>query len=367
LGQHIVVREVLTMNAKLRKLRFDFKLYGNASGVSTLEFMLLVSTVIAVVIIALDPNTGFFTRRLRQTLTITVNGLNERSLTTPGGVSIVGRPGIVPFLFTSWLRDFNFTRVGGANVKQSTFGGDDVVEVDGYVYFKSKLRVAIDPSKKYILSGDVYSDGGAPGNFYLGFAPYDDTGTRIDSYSVFRTGTPGTVQSVSNTEIVFTGSVSGWTQAGTTFAGQRQLGIYLDGDTTHLPDYVIHNFTDYYSLNPTDGAYSTTSGNRVFLNNVIPASITSLVVPGTTVIQDHRGSGSYIYAAANHQHPPVGTWTTYTSPVVTGESFNTFTQFWPETDSVEVVILANYYDARTPPSGLPEKVYIKNVRFQEVP
>ena len=333
------------------------------SGSSTIEYTLFVSAIVACIIIAMDVNTGFFTRALRQTLGITTDSMVEQASYVPKSHG----PWAEVLFSGDDLSDF--TGTGPGTVSIVNFEGEDVIFVDGYERLVSSSGLMeIDPDKHYVLSGDFMSVGEEAGNLYLGLAPYEADGTLIKSEEAKRDGTPGTVQSISDTEIVVTEDVSDWRQALDYYACHREIGFYLDGDTSHLPDYVISNYSDLYSYDPTEGAYSSTSGNTISLNDAIPDSIASQIVPGTTVVMNQTKGGTYIYAAAGSANPPLDTWTTYTSDIITGTSFNTNTQFWPETAYVNVVFLANYYNVGyVEPPDAEQQMYIRNVTLKEVP
>ncbi|MEW5894418.1 MAG: hypothetical protein AB1650_01485 [Candidatus Omnitrophota bacterium] len=334
-------------------------------GQGTLEFVVLITMIVGILLIFLNPQTGVFTRSLFSTVDMTANGMSDMS-SRLSHVQTVGPGDIVLFDSDGWdLSDFRLGEVGTAST--ILYEGEEVFLADGKVNFFTKDSVLVDTDKSYLLSGEFMSTGDAPGTLYFGLIPYDENGDRIYTYETHRVGNAGTVLSINDMTITTSETLDGWNQE-TEYAGWRMLGVYLDGDTTHLPDYVVRNYTDYYSTDPTDGTYQSATGNTITLNDPLPKDVVDAINAnlGTAIVMDHRSAAAYIYAATTgNEKPPLDTWTTY-SAVITGEDFNTNTEFWPETASVGIVLLANYYPATVDPPDLDQSLIFQNITFTEL-
>jgi hypothetical protein len=202
----------------------------------------------------------------------------------------------------------------------------------GYANFRSRLLVPIDTSKTYRVTGRFRSAGAIDSRIYFGLSPYDSDKAFISAYMGNRTGSAGSIVlgTTTPTSLALAAAPTGWNQApGEGY--QRAIGFYFDGDTSHLPDYVL--------TNRNDGAYTTT-GATLALNSAIPDDVFAALT-ADTVVHNHYSGGTYLYNAASSQFP-TSAWTEYTG-TITGEAFaGGSSTFRPDTVYVRFMILANY-------------------------
>lgn len=121
---------------------------------------------------------------------------------------------------------------------------------------------------------------------------------------------------------------------------QRGLGIYLDGDISKRPDYIIH-FESDSGKKDEDGAYHFIEPNQIKLNKKLDQEILDSIEKNisTLVIMNHYSTSTYLYNALSNGTVP-NEWTTY-SFKYTGESFND-KNLRIGTCYVQLLILANY-------------------------
>lgn len=225
--------------------------------------------------------------------------------------------------------------------------------------------IPIDTAKTYKLSGLFRSAGSVSSRLYFGFAPYDKDKNFIHAYSVVRMGNDGIITAIAPgaNQITVRDTLTGWvnfpsTVAVPAYAYQRSLGFYYDGDTTHLPDYVLVDYTDGYSTDPAQGAYSSAIGNTIVLNSLLPAAVLtklqeSLVAGVNPVVKNHMSGSAYIYNSASYSPVPISPFFTQyplsSNTVITGAAFvepgNTrpiYSYFYPGTKYVRLIMLTNY-------------------------
>lgn len=203
----------------------------------------------------------------------------------------------------------------------------------------SKNYVPVDTSKTYEVSGFFRSSGTVPSNLYLGAAPYDAKGNFVGSDQVSRHGNGVRVVFASGTSLTTAETLVGWQQVPTS-AYQRVLGVYLRGDLTKLPDFVINDATGTYNETANTGAFATAVGNTIQLVRPIPPAILGQFT-NSTVIANHGHGGSYLYSSAIGSIVP-NTWTEFKG-TITGEAFgNGMNTFRPTTRYIRALILPNY-------------------------
>jgi hypothetical protein len=276
-------------------------------------------------------------------------------------------------------------------------GSNHVYKVVGPVNIFSSDFIPIDINKKYYIFGRFKSTGTGkvcikngqpilitPGNYktctsnasncdaaagetcapfnsrlYFGLDLYNKDKKQITSWDVLRAGNDATVNSISNTQINVSQTLSGWYDQ-THIAGERSLGFYYNGDTaTKVPDYVYYWFGDtpcgapsgyscYSSPWPDRGAYNGTgiNGSKVInLNRPLPADLLANIVPGTTVVKNHYAGGTYLYSAAANTPVPWD-WENlaFNRGGISGEGFGyNMTQFRQGTKYAKVIFLFNYW------------------------
>ncbi len=218
-----------------------------------------------------------------------------------------------------------------------------------YTTVMSSDLIAVDTTKTYNLSGEFRSVGGAISAYYFGLDGYDKFKNPITSNRVLRQGNTVKLASIDGKNITTVEAISGWQPVS---AGRYvlQVGIYFDGNTGHLPDYV----TDH------DHPYALASGNRVVLSESLPAFVVAQITP-KTVIKNHKYGGSYYYTNQSGTHPLTTSWQTIGGEV-TGEAFNdTAGQFRQGTQYVRIVLLPNYGQSISAPNA---KMYFNNISFR---
>ncbi len=206
---------------------------------------------------------------------------------------------------------------------------------------RSRAVIPIDPSLTYRVSGRFRSNGATLSRFYYGLAPYDAAGQFISAYRANRRGALTTVDLAATTagSIVTTAPVDDWNLP-TTFGFQRAVGIYYDGDPSHLPDYVHTKPDNQSEIGPQAGAFSSAVGNTITLNVDLPAEVLAQI-SAETIIANHHSGSTYLYSAAASLFAG-SDWTDFSGDL-TGTAFTASAlQFRPETAYVKLIILANY-------------------------
>lgn len=248
-----------------------------------------------------------------------------------------------------------------------TLEGELVYTATGLRAISSKDMIPVEPGKKYQLSVEAMSLGDSPSDVYIGLACYDSQKRLISDDAVNRSGQARVIVEVGEALIQTDTDIFGWADA-KDFAGRRSLGFYFDGNTSHLPDYILGGYEDYYSRDIGQGAYAQIEGKTIQLNSKLPEEILKKIVLGKTVVDNHRGGGVYHYVAAQRQAVPLGEWIVYQSDIISGEEFNDdIASFRTGTRYVRIVILSNYYTKRFEPSprGKQKQVFRKLI-FKEV-
>lgn len=194
------------------------------------------------------------------------------------------------------------------------------------------------------LMGDFISRGREESKVYFGIVCYRKDGTEIQSFHNLRKEEPYCIKEVSNdnglTVFKLSGTPISWF-GNESLGYYRALGIYLDGDVTHEPDYV-HYFHDR-DADINSGSYQL-HGDSVTLNKQLPDHILALVNQNisTVVIMNHHAGGTYHYGAAANKAIPKDKWETL-STKYQGEAFNDLPgKLRKGTDSIEILILAHY-------------------------
>ncbi|MBK8480018.1 MAG: hypothetical protein IPL40_02415 [Proteobacteria bacterium] len=263
----------------------------------------------------------------------------------PEPVDSLGRPtnlrDAVPIVLSADARGISL--LGFAQTAQDDDLKSAVFTAAGETNLLSSVLVAVDPAKRYRLSGRFRSSGSEPSKLYLGVAPYSAEPRFIRVEQAERVGAAATLTGITATELSTAATLTGWSKGGPAYA--RQLGFYFDGEIDHLPDAIWGNqpagLTEPYSTDPALGAFSTAENQTVALNAALPATISGRVVNGTTRVMNHSGGGTYLYAAAALVTVP-NTWTLYQGEL-TGAAFNGGPNvFRPTTAYVRLAILLNY-------------------------
>lgn len=236
----------------------------------------------------------------------------------------------------------------------------------GHKTLLSSVFVAVDPAKRYRLSGRFRSVGATASRLYFGLAPYNADFEFISIEQSFQIGTAVTVSSFSDTVIVTEETISDW-NSGTNpntgkpyVAHQRSLGFYFDGVTNRLPDWLWTNYRDSGSSEVDEGTFSQASDTKILINDPVPAEQAARIIPATTKVMNHSSGGTYLYAAASAVDVPL-TWTSYEGDI-TGASLGSNTNtFRLETAHVKLVLLLNYKQDNV------SRIQFTELKFEELP
>lgn len=247
----------------------------------------------------------------------------------------------------------------GANPLGAVPADSTVQEGENTVYQETGSKtllasdfIPVDTAKRYELSGMFQSIGsGGDSRLYFGLSPYDENKQPISAVRVLRNGSDAVVSATSATEITVANTLSGWSTGGEGYT--RNLGFYFDGNTNKLADAVHSDLVN--------GVYSTANGNTIALTQALPAEITSQILPGVTVVKNHRSGATHMYAGAANVTVP-GEWIRYVSnQTITGEDFsNTHTTFRKGTKYVKVVLMLNHGQDSS------HEILFDNIRFGEM-
>lgn len=204
------------------------------------------------------------------------------------------------------------------------------------IFFSSRAQIAVDTTKTYCISGEFKSVGDARSELLFGVAPHDANGNFIPDEIANRTGNAVAIDlaATTSTEVKTTTNInSAWSRSNT--AKYRGVGFYFDGDTTHLPDYVL--------FDKDIGAYdqSKTSGKTIALNMSIPPEVMSQLTPDTKVM-NHLQNTTYRYAAGSTVNTVPRSWTRYRGEI-SGEDFGyDRREFRPGTKYAKIAFIANW-------------------------
>lgn len=210
--------------------------------------------------------------------------------------------------------------------------GPAVYNFTGYKYSYSDL-IDVDAQYKYMFDANFKSVGsGGLSKIYFGGLPYNAANQQISS-TISGMRKPdahdAVVKSFTSTTITTAGvaDLSTWYSGGSTHA--QSIGFYYDGDISKTPDYTWYN-----------GIYSSASGDTIQLNSAMPSSISSNIIPGTTVVKNHYVT--YDPRVISYYDVPT-TWTSLGGPIE-GETFdNEYTSRFPYgTRKIRMLIRANY-------------------------
>ena len=210
--------------------------------------------------------------------------------------------------------------------------------------YQSSDYIEVDTSKSYqmMLYAKTFSRGSS-GNLaggHIGFACYDKNKTFVDlrncgdigNTTLSRLATPGDTS-------IFLTSADGWYQGSDVTNHTYYFRQILFFPPSH-PDYgVPHKYTRFNGMRYSS-LTQTLSGDweMVLENGTLPDYGYALPV-GTPISRGVAG-GSYNYALGAPNYPE--TWTSYATPVFTGENRNSSYPFRYSTKYIKFLILRNY-------------------------
>lgn len=249
-------------------------------------------------------------------------------------------------------------------------GGCFAVDYNSYgsTYLGSEY-VAVDTSKNYqhavSVKGTANNYLGNPPGGHLGFGCYDESFNFIDlrnckglgDTTLTRAATPGDTS-------IYVANASGWSTSTTN--SQRGMMLF-GGDYPYSGGYSRYTVTSNFYA--TTGLTDLGGGEwRIDLVGTLPTWTNALVggvYPIGTYVANGRAGGTYNYCHSNPNHT-VGSWTTYTTPVFTGESRNSSYPFRYATKYIKFLNLRNY-NTRTQTGGDSPRYVIDNIIFVERP
>lgn len=248
-----------------------------------------------------------------------------------------------------------------------------VAEIDGEKMFYQEWKrgfytswfIPVDTSKTYSLSGRFKNMWTESSTLLFWLKSFDENKEEINARKVWRVWNDVTIQSFDDEKITWIETPTWWTTWNVAYHA-KLIGIYYDGDTTKLPDYVLkwEDFT--YSDEGRTPAYSEIIGNDIMLNRKIPDEIAANIVPWVTKIRSHKSWPTFIYFYASAENPSATlpeNWETR-SWEVAWEAFTFLTQgnFRIDTKYVQIHILANWNG-----DNIDYKMWFDDIVFQELP
>lgn len=195
------------------------------------------------------------------------------------------------------------------------------------VFFRSRMPFAVDPAKKYTVSGEFRFPGTAPGTFYLGLMPLTAKNWPISPENIHVT--PGTET----------------TLAAPAAVGDKSLKI-ADGekwDNKWIACSVAFDVKDDCADLPNMVCTAMKKGSVKKNGDVweveLAKPLAKAFAAGTRVRQ-HRVGGTFIYSTIQRKKDITGDWQKF-SGTITGMTKNTRSdsQFWPGTAKAHVIVL----------------------------
>ena len=222
--------------------------------------------------------------------------------------------------------------------------------------------IPVDTSKNYQFAVSAKGTalnylGNLPGG-HLGFACYNVNKTFLSLQGQKGIGETTLTRATNTSDTsIYIADGSSW------YTGATQTNAYA----TFFPagtDYSIDVGGSTFFRTYTVGAVTDIGGSewRVDLTGGLPAGY---AFPIGTPVSNGRSGGSYNYALGNPNHA-IGTWTTYTTPVFTGESRNSTYPFRFGTKFIKFLNLRNY-NTRTQNAGISPTYLLDNIIFVERP
>ena len=223
----------------------------------------------------------------------------------------------------------DFAKINGAGkLAVKSFEGENVIEAQGVVNFRSNPVFAIDNKKIYKFSGDFkVTPGTKPARFYFGIIYYDAQKRIISpEYFLF---VPNSI-----TEVVADAPKGATTLKVKDASKWKKGGIYraafnAKADNSDLPNRDISPAVK--NIEQKDGVWEITFAK----------GLTHEVKAATVVREQHTGS-SYSYSMAGAVLLPED-WKNF-SAMIKGESRNgrmSFNNFWPGAKYASFVVLGN--------------------------
>ena len=182
---------------------------------------------------------------------------------------------------------------------------NEIITVKGYNRLENKIMYPIYEDTIVELKGEFRSEGNLKSRIYFGLHCFREDDSEIRREDINRTNESLLITSINTDGKTITLNKKPETWNNSEDSGsqvyRKLIGIYFDGNITHLPDYIIES-----------PAYKKYENNIINLNNEIPRDIIKKIIPFTTKVMNHNsGNGnSYDYSAASGCYVPEK-WTQY--------------------------------------------------------
>ena len=243
--------------------------------------------------------------------------------------------------------------------------------------------IEVDPTKNYMFSCSVKTTSlnylGHLGSGHIGFSTYDEQYRFIDLRQCGDTGNTTLARDLNaGDSYIFITAKTGWYEDASPLS---YFSIPLLYPATH-PEFSAANeytrigygdYNLYYNARniPLTGSPPSYRLELVTSDTTTPTTFPDIgySTPAGTPISNGRAGGSYNYALGAPTYPT--NWTTYTTPVFTGESANSVYPFRWGTKYIKFLNLRNYnYRTETGSpagTGTSAEYLIDNVMLVEVP
>ena len=180
---------------------------------------------------------------------------------------------------------------------------NSLIEVKGFKAIESEKQYTITDDTLIELKGEFRSCGDVKSRIYFGLISLRENGEEILGKHVLRVDEPLIVKSVCSDRksLILNKKPEKWDNSNEKYNTKnfKYIGIYYDGKTEHLPDYLI--FTP---------AYNNYNDNIINLNKEIPEDVVKNIKNDITIVMNHHDTNTRDYSAANGVEVPEK-WTEY--------------------------------------------------------
>jgi hypothetical protein len=208
-----------------------------------------------------------------------------------------------------------------------------MVEGSKNLIFKEFIPVSSDSDFELSIKGKFRSAGNVLSKIYFGISCYTNNQDDSIIYSdrVYRKGNVVILENISTDGKTLTMSetAKGWNDDGPNY--YRILGVYLDGDDSKLPDYILKS-------------YEISEGKVLNMNPPLSEEQLSKMQIGVTKLSNHISTSTYMYSAASNLEIPNNAWQECSAIISTHNKMgeNNLLKFRTGTNFVKLIILANY-------------------------
>lgn len=220
----------------------------------------------------------------------------------------------------------------------------NITEVTGPKTIEIEKQYIINENTIIELKGEFRSSGKIKSKIQFGLKCLREDGRNISGTEIYRYEEPITIESINsdNKTIILEQNPKKWNNQDHPYANLhcKYIGIYLDGDIKHLPDYLLK--------------YSNYDNNILYLNEPVTDDIFEKIKINITKVMNHADTNNYDYSAAGFngdnggaEEVPSENWKEYKAIY---KGFGPFTgvikdirgKFRPGTKQVQPIILCNY-------------------------